>query len=246
MRLFMYLTRIGKLVTTQFGQRVAMMSYIILLLCAMILTVQSIYLPNQEGFACPIVSNSHSIVQSQNINVISYEKDNLLIGTKNDSLFPDLFNPKTFTNSTLGFRIDYPFDWSYNIFNNGVIFRSPAGVTPTSEESVKVSTGTNYSTYLIEPYLHPVKEQEENLFNNGSTLVVTPIIVSGQPAIKNQFISLRMLEGPCPPPFPVQQNITDIYLTDGKTIFTIEYESGFTPAMAPTIEKMLDSFKIIK
>jgi hypothetical protein len=221
------------------------MSYIILLLFAMILTVQSIYLFHQEGFACPIVSNSHNIVQSQNINVISYEKDNLLIGTKNDSLFPDLFNFKTFTNSTLGFRIDYPFDWSYNIFDNGVIFRPP-GVAPTFQESVKVSTGTNYSTYLIEPFLHLVKDEEENLFKNGSTLVVTPIIVSGQPAIKNQFISLRMLEGPCPPPFPVQQNITDIYVTDGKTIFTIEYESGFTPAMAPTIEKMLDSFKINK
>jgi hypothetical protein len=55
-----------------------------------------------------------------------------------------------------------------------------------------------------------------------------------------------MLEGPCAPNFPGQQNITDIYLTNGKTIFTIEYKSEIESATVPTIEKMLDSFKIIK
>lgn len=224
-----------------------MMSNILLLMLVMTLSFQSIYLLHQEGFACPDESNSQNTAQSENANQnITNEKDNLLTSTNNDSLFRDIFNFKTFTNSTLGFRIDYPFDWSYKISDNGVIFRPTIAVAPNLQEFVKVSTGTNYSTYLIEPHLNLVKEEEQDLFNNGSTLVVTPITVSGQPAIKNQFISLRMLEGPCPPPFPVPQNITDIYLINGKTIFTIEYKSEFSSTVLSTIEKMVNSFEIIK
>jgi hypothetical protein len=221
-----------------------MLLNMLLLFIVMILTVQLIYLILQEGFACPGESNSRNKFQSQNSSqVITNEKNNLLISTRNDSLFPDLFDSKIFANSTLGYRIDYPFDWLYNVSGKDVIFRPAVeGVTPTLQESLKVSTGTNYSTYLIEPHLNLVNNEEQDLFNNGSRLVVTPIIVSGQPAIKNQFISLRMQEGPCAPTFPGQQNITDIYLTNGRTIFTIEYKSEIDP----TIEKMLDSFKIIK
>lgn len=224
-----------------------MMLNVLLLLLVITLTIQSICFIFQNGFACPDETRSNNSVQSRNTNqIMTNEKDYLLISTRSNSLITDLFNSNTFANSTLGFSIDYPFDWSYKISGNDVIFRPATELTPIFQESVKVSTGNNYSTYVIEPYLNFDRDAQQDLINNGSKLVVTPIIVSGQPAIKSQFISLRMQEGPCPPPFPGQQNITNIYVTNGKTLFTIEYKSGIGSGTVPAAEKMIDSFKIIK
>ena len=193
----------------------------------LLVVTQSLSLRNHDAFGCPDPSLSSSITEF-NQSKYSIPDGNAIrvINTKSDTIFTDQFRFLTFTNSTLGFRMDYHLDWSYTFTDSSVIFRPTNEAGSIYHVHVKVGVGKNHFSYLIEPYLNFVPD-EQDLLRNGSSFTVAPITISGLPAIKIQFISLGMEEGPCPPPFPVQRNMTDIYIPSGDILYSIEYDSGF-------------------
>lgn len=105
----------------------------------------------------------------------------------------------------------------------------------------KTSSSNNYSDYTIGPY----EDLDKNLLENGSKFTVTPVVIAGHPAIKNEFTAFRIQQIPCPPPFPGPVSTTNIYIPIGDKVYTIEYRNGTdSPAIAETIRHMIQSLEI--
>ena len=173
-----------------------------LLLSLLLVVIQSLSLRNHDAFGCPDPSLSSSITEfNQSKYNIPDGNAIRVINTKSDTIFTDQFRFLTFTNSTLGFRMDYPLDWSYTFTDSGVIFRPTNEAGSIYHVHVKVGVGKNHFSYLIEPYLNFVPD-EQDLLRNGSSFTVAPITISGLPGNQNSIYQSGDGRRPMSTPFP--------------------------------------------
>jgi hypothetical protein len=158
------------------------------------------------------------------------------------SIMPSSPSYLSYENSALGIKIEYPTDWKPTLYQNHVSF------SPTTKGGEPL-----YNFYLdiyVNRYTpsnnHTLTYYNNNTLSKGTKFVLTPIIVAGYPAIKNEFTDLRFNRGPSPPPFPAPVNLTHIYILKGETLYLIEYQTTDTGHyLLATIKKMIDSFQIM-
>lgn len=201
---------------------------LVLLISIVYISALNSYLLPQKVFACP-GSESHAIITD---NTSQTENNTSSSGSGG-------FN--TFQNSTLGIKLEYPSDWRYHLYNVSVDFTPMVTGQPLFDQALKISVGNNYSIYTLEPY----ETVDKHFLKNGTKFTITPLLVDGQPAIKNEFTVFRIQQIPCPPPFPEPNKIVDIYVPHGDKVYTIEYmENSDGQNLALTAQKMIDSLQI--